>query len=194
MDISEREFMTTSEACHVLAVSKTVIKRMSDDGTLKTWKTPGGHRRLDRNAVLAIANEKFGKQSEEADKNDLKVLVIDDDPVVSTLFKGILDSSQVNFQLVTAKDGFDGLVKAGKQEYDIIFVDLSMPKLDGYEVVNTIRNSVQNQDVTIIVITAYDDSEIQLEKLPVDIVIMNKPLNIRIINQFIRYEARLLFQ
>lgn len=192
MEFSEKNYMTTSEACEVLGVSKTVIKRMADDGTLETWKTPGGHRRLNRAAVLKVAAENFSQQTKVEDTKDLKVLVIDDDPVITSLFKSIMEASKVAFNLVTATDGFDGLIKAGERHYDIIFVDLQMPKLDGYEVINTIRNRVKNNDVTIVVITASTESEINFKNLPTDIVVMNKPLNLRIIQQFIRYEVRLL--
>lgn len=192
MSFSERDFMTTSEACDVLGVSKTIIKRMADDGSLETWKTPGGHRRLNRDSVLKIAAQKLGNSGSPAIGKSIKVLVIDDDPVISKLFSGLLSAAEAETELVTVQNGFDGLVKAGEQKYDIIFVDLLMPKLDGYEVVNALRNSVANKHVTIVVITASHESDIDYKNLPKDVVVLCKPLNLNIIKQFIRYEARLL--
>lgn len=190
----DSDFMTTTEACEVLGVSKTVIKRMADTGELETWKTPGGHRRLKRSAVLQIAEEKMGgiKTASERKKRKVKILVIDDDPVMNEWFSKVLMSVGVANEMDYASDGYEGLVKSGQKNYDMIFVDLNMPKLDGYEAVNALKASEKNHDSTIIVITALRDSEIDRTRLDSEVACLTKPLNIEVIKQFLRYESRSL--
>jgi len=196
MSKTDNEFMTTTEACELLGVSKTVIKRMADTGELDTWKTPGGHRRLKRSSVLKIVEAKFGnsREPEVASKPDsraVNVLVIDDDPVVSQLFSALLSNIDIPYHLVTANDGYEALIKAGNESFDIIFVDLFMPKLDGYEVVNALKLSDQNKAATIVIITAVSAPEIDHNRLSKEVMVLNKPLNIEVVKQFLRYESRL---
>lgn len=188
----DNDFMTTTEACEVLGVSKTVIKRMADSGELETWKTPGGHRRLKRSSVLEVAEEKMGGvQPSPRGKKKVNVLVIDDDPVMLELFSGLLATLDTPTELVTAQDGYEGLVKAGQEHYDIIFVDLNMPKLDGYEAVKALSQSEKNKNSTVVIITALEASEINVERLPDEMIYLTKPLNMQVIKQFIKYELRL---
>lgn len=188
----DQEFITTTYACELLGVSKTVIKRMADDGELETWKTPGGHRRLKKESVLKVLQSKLGVTGGHAISNGVvKILVIDDDPTIRALLSSVVACVDFPVELIAAKDGFEGLLKAGEQEYNIILVDINMPKLDGYEVIQTIRNSSRNQEATIVLITASEESEIEFSKLPSDILVLTKPLNIPVLKQFLKYENRL---
>jgi excisionase family DNA binding protein len=111
----ENEYMTTTEACEVLNVSKTVVKRMADDGTLQTWKTPGGHRRLKRSSVMKVVAEKSsGNNAQKGSASSaVNTLVIDDDKVVCELIEKVVKNSGVDTEFGSAQDGYEGLVKAG---------------------------------------------------------------------------------
>lgn len=190
----DNEFMTTTEACDVLGVSKTVIKRMADSGELETWKTPGGHRRLRRSSVMHVAEQQNGLQvanSSRFKQGVVNVLVIDDDKVIHELFNAIVTNLNIPVNLVTASDGYEALLKAGQAQFDIIFVDLFMPKLDGYEVVKVLKKSEQNQSSTMVIITANSEPEIEKNLLPSEVMVLSKPLNIEVIKQFLRYESKL---
>lgn len=78
-----------------------------------------------------------------------KVLVVDDEKII---VKGIKFSLEQDDMVVdTAYDGEEALEKAKNNEYDIILLDLMLPKLDGYEVCQQIR---EFSDVPIIMLTA----------------------------------------
>ena len=186
------DFITTTEACDLLKVSKTVIKRMADDGSLDTWKTPGGHRRLRRSSVERVLAEKNGMVVPSAvATQDIKILVIDDDPVMTQVFSSLINKLDMQCELVMANDGYEGLLKAGQDNYDVIFVDLQMPKLDGYAAVNALKTNEKNKSATIMVITASELQDVDRSRLPDDISVLTKPLNFEVLNQFFRYENRL---
>ena len=185
------EFITTSEACEILQVSKTIIKRMADSGELETWKTPGGHRRIKRSSIEQKHQEQ-GVTKPQSESAPLKVMVIDDDAVIQKIFTSLInDSSLPNVDMVSAFNGYEGLIKAGQGVFDMIFVDLNMPLMDGYEAIKVLREYDNTKSSTIIVITANELSEIDRDRLPYDVVLMNKPLNLDVIKQFIQYEYAL---
>lgn len=186
----EIEFITTTEACELLNVSKTVIKRMADDGSLESWKTPGGHRRLKRSAVLKIMAQQNGVYKKDQDVVAIKALVIDDDLVVGEIFSQLTKNLDMNIDLVYKSDGYSGLLSAGQNKYDVIFVDLDMPKLDGYEVINTLTQQ-PDEDVNIMVITANSKNDVDMQRLPKGITVLTKPLDLQVLVQFLRYEYKL---
>ena len=88
------EFITTSEACEILQVSKTIIKRMADSGELETWKTPGGHRRIKRSSIEQKHQEQ-GVAKPQSESAPLKVMVIDDDAVIQKIFTSLINDSSL---------------------------------------------------------------------------------------------------
>ncbi|WEJ61841.1 response regulator [Thiomicrorhabdus lithotrophica] len=185
------EFITTSEACEILQVSKTIIKRMADSGELETWKTPGGHRRIKRSSIEQKHQEQ-GVIKAQAETRSLKVMVVDDDAVIQSIFTSLVkDPSLPAIDIVSAVNGYEGLIKAGQGVFDMIFVDLNMPLMDGYEAIKVLREYENTKSSTIIVITADGLNEIDRERLPYDVVLMNKPLNLDVVKQFMQYEYAL---
>lgn len=179
-------YITTTEACKLLGVSKTVIKRMADEGELETWKTPGGHRRLKRASVMhKMEEENIIPSSSQA----LKLLIIDDDPTTLKVLEGYAKSAGFDVEVTTALDGYHGLIQAGQGVFDLIFVDLNMPKLDGYGAVSALKALETTQSSTIFVITA--EEKVERDRLPEQMVVLHKPLQHDVIAAFMQYEYRL---
>ena len=66
-----------------------------------------------------------------------KILVVDDEPSLQEMLKDIL--SLADFNVVTANDGEEGLKMVYEASPDLIILDCSMPKLDGYEMLERMR-------------------------------------------------------
>lgn len=79
-----------------------------------------------------------------------RILLVDDDQQIREWLQ--MDLQFSGFSMDSAADGLDGLNKAQQNHYDLIILDVMMPKIDGYEVCKTIRAS--NKDVPIILLTA----------------------------------------
>lgn len=187
------EFVTTSEACEILGVSKTVVKKLADEGQLETWKTPGGHRRIRLSSVQeALANNQgLGALEQKNVKNELNIMVIDDDASIQKFFSALCNSFDYKINLTQAMNGYEGLMKAGERANSMIFVDINMPHMNGYEAVSVLRKFDHTKDTTIIVITADDLTSLDRKALPSDVVLLSKPLNIDVIMQFINYEYKI---
>jgi len=82
-----------------------------------------------------------------------KILVIEDELSIQKLLT--YDLTQAGYEVDNAYDGLSGLKKAQENEYDLIILDLMLPKLDGLEICKQLRK--ENNDVYIIMLTARDD-------------------------------------
>jgi adenylate cyclase len=85
------------------------------------------------------------------------LLVIDDDPVVRSMLSRSLEEG--GHQVATAKDGREGLDMARAEAFDVILLDVLMPGLDGYEVLEELRKDRTLRHIPVVMITALDDIE-----------------------------------
>lgn len=84
----------------------------------------------------------------------ISVLLIDDSNTIRR--SGEIFLSQAGAKVVLAEDGFDGLSKVVDHKPDIIFVDVMMPRLDGYQTCALIKNHRDFKDVPVVMLTSKD--------------------------------------
>lgn len=88
----------------------------------------------------------------------LKALVIDDSPTDARILANIL-SSQLQTEVEIAKDGLEGLGKLSDDHFDLVFLDLHMPRMTGVEVLKKIREWPNTTNLPVIVISASNDAQ-----------------------------------
>ena len=86
--------------------------------------------------------------------NGLKVLVIDDSKTIRRTAETLL--SKEGCQVYTAIDGFDALSKIADHQPDLIFVDIMMPRLDGYETCSLIKHNKMYRETPVIMLSSKD--------------------------------------
>jgi len=86
--------------------------------------------------------------------NGLKVMVVDDSKTIRRSAENLL--SKAGCEVVTAGDGFESLAKIAEYEPDIIFVDIMMPRLDGYQACALIKHNSQFKNTPVIMLTSKD--------------------------------------
>ena len=86
---------------------------------------------------------------------NVKVMVIDDSKTIRRSAETLL--KKVGCEVVTAVDGFEALAKITVHKPDIIFVDIMMPRLDGYQTCALIKNN-QNFKATPVIMLSSKDS------------------------------------
>jgi two-component system, OmpR family, alkaline phosphatase synthesis response regulator PhoP len=84
--------------------------------------------------------------------NTKKILVVDDEPHLVRSLTFIL--AKEGYELSMAADGEDALKKIAENKPDLIFLDIMMPKKNGYEVCETIRSLPELKDIYIIMLSA----------------------------------------
>ena len=82
-----------------------------------------------------------------------RIAIVDDEPNVRTLIRRILQS-QGNYQLFEASNGKDAVQMIVRENPNLILLDLMMPDMDGFQVMDVLQTKKETQDIPIIVITA----------------------------------------
>ncbi|HAZ48220.1 MAG TPA: response regulator [Cyanobacteria bacterium UBA11369] len=86
-----------------------------------------------------------------------KILVIEDDEYLRLVIERFLKSQ--GFNVLTAENGFIGLVLAKEQKPDLIVCDIKMPVLDGYGVLENLRKDFKIAKIPVFFISFYADEE-----------------------------------
>jgi twitching motility two-component system response regulator PilG len=89
-----------------------------------------------------------------AENVSLKIMVIDDSSTIrrsAEIFLG-----QAGYQVVLAEDGFDALAKMNDHKPALIFCDILMPRLDGYQTCALIKKSVKFHSTPVIMLSSKD--------------------------------------
>lgn len=106
-------------------------------------------------------------------QNDYKVLVIDDEAATLTMFRLFL--SAYGYKVLVAQDGESGLALVRKHQPEIVFTDLKMPIMDGFQVLKEIKRTAPRTEV--IVITGHGDMDLVVQALNLDATdFINKPI------------------
>lgn len=84
----------------------------------------------------------------------IKVMVVDDSRTIRSTAETLLGKE--GFAVVTAEDGFDALAKIASDRPDIVFVDIMMPRLDGYQTCQLIKNNKKFRDTPVIMLSSKD--------------------------------------
>ncbi len=90
----------------------------------------------------------------EENFESLKVMVIDDSKTIRRTAETLL--KKVGCNVITAVDGFDALAKIADNHPDIIFVDIMMPRLDGYQTCALIKNNTAFRSTPVIMLSSKD--------------------------------------
>jgi len=88
------------------------------------------------------------------DLQGLKILVIDDSKTIRRTAETLL--AKEGCTVFTAVDGFDALSKIADHHPDVIFVDIMMPRLDGYQTCSLIKHNASFRDIPVIMLSSKD--------------------------------------
>lgn len=86
---------------------------------------------------------------------DQKILIIDDEPHIRALLEQTLeDFEDEDVEILTAKDGEEGLELIEDEHPNLVFLDVMMPKKNGFDVCRTVKKEWEFDDVYIVMLTA----------------------------------------
>ena len=154
---SERELkmqtlLSTQQLAEYLGITAVTIRRKAARGEIPHIRIHG-RLRFDRQVIDRwLLDNSRGMR--------MQILVFDDDPTIGQLFSGIL-ASYKEFQLTVVSSGKEAIAMFARQNFDMVFLDLAMPGMNGVEVLAQIRSI--SPDIPVAIITAYSDSSILVE-------------------------------
>lgn len=114
------------------------------------------------------------------------ILIVEDEPDIQELLRTYLEDA--GYQTAVAGDGVVALALFGSQHFDLVLLDLMLPKIDGFGVCELIR---QQSQVPILMLTALDGEEQQLRGFGLDIDdYVTKPFSMPVLLEKIRVILR----
>lgn len=93
----------------------------------------------------------------ETHEKKIKVLLIEDEPEVLELYR--LKLTLDDYDVVAAVSGKEGLSKAFSEKPELIFLDIKMPEMDGFEVLKKLRQSSKTKNTPVVILSNFDEEE-----------------------------------
>ena len=155
-----KQSFSTSEVAKYCHVTADTIRKWAEAGRIRVFKTPGGHRRIRREDLLRFLRENSIPIHPELDDSGVKVLVVDDEKAVLSVIRRFLERAQTAFQIEVAMDGYDAGHLIATTHPDVVFLDLRLPGIDGFEVCRRIKASPEHANTQVIAMTGYYEPEV----------------------------------
>src|SRR2546428_13194808 len=89
---------------------------------------------------------------------DVNVLFIEDDPAVAEMYKLKLELD--GYRVTVAKSGEEGLDHAKSQVPDIVFLDIRLPKMDGFAVLENVRSDGVTRNIPVLILWNYGEEQL----------------------------------
>lgn len=174
------ELMTLEEVAEHLRVTKKTVYRLLERRSIPATRV-GRQWRFHKASI----DEWLRQRPVETAAN---ILVIDDDDTICSLFKDTLN--EAGHKVTTVNKSSEGLELIKDRDFDLVFLDLKMPIIDGAELFRQIRAVEPELPVTII--TGYPDSDLMMSALAHGpIGVMKKPFSssdiLSAVNNYIRF-------
>ncbi len=121
------------------------------------------------------------------------LLVIDDDPAQFQYYAEAL--SRFNLKIEHASDGYVGLRKISEQYYDLVLLDIAMPKMSGVELLRAVEQMPQITLPLTVIISSLDQKETMMEALSLGAsAYLLKPINVESLKNLVKQYTGLLEQ
>lgn len=84
-----------------------------------------------------------------------KILIVDDEPYIRLLLEQTLeDLEDEGVELLIAENGEEALERINTERPDLVFLDVMMPKMNGFDVCNAVKNELRIEKIYIVMLTA----------------------------------------
>lgn len=93
------------------------------------------------------------------DLNKKKILIIEDDSVLSSMYKTKFEAD--GLEVLSAANGVDGLKTAQKEKLDLIMLDIILPQIDGFAVLEELKKDPKTKIIPVIMLTSLGTDEDQ---------------------------------
>lgn len=152
--------LSTGQIAQYCGVHLRTVIRWIEQGHLKGYKLPGrGNNRVLKNEFIDFLTKQNMPIPEALSPNKKTVLIVDDDEKMANAISRVLRRDGWN--TIHASDGFQAGLAMVKHTINLITLDLMMPNINGFDVLETLANDEQLRKIPILVISASDDKDLK---------------------------------
>jgi excisionase family DNA binding protein len=158
------QYFTTFQVAKLLGVSPPAVVNWVNQELLKAHRTPGGHRRIAQHELVRFANEHHYPLPEDlrapSAAADWRVLVVDDEADFCDMVREYL-TIRGGFNVEVATSGFGAGLTVARFMPHVILMDIMMPDMDGFEVLQRLRSDPTTRAIPVVACTAFRDPELE---------------------------------
>ena len=182
-----KSIYTTHEVSRLLHVNPRSVINWIEQNLLPSYRTPGGHRRIRHDDLLAFLRKHQIPTPESLVEGKFNVLIVDDEQEIVEIMRVFLQR-QGGYEITSAADGISALIEVGRTKPDLLILDIMIPGVDGIEVCRRIKEDATNRSI-IIAVSGNAEHENDIIRAGAD-VFMVKPLDL----ERLQAEARRLLR
>ncbi|MFZ5478045.1 MAG: response regulator [Myxococcota bacterium] len=147
-------YFTTFQVAKALGVSPPTVVNWVNSGLLVAHRTPGGHRRIKREDIVAFAREHEYPLADEISAGNgspgsRKVLIVDDDPDFSSMVSQYL-TVKGGYEVEVAESGFAAGVAVARLKPQVILMDIQMEGMNGFEALRMLQDDPEMRNIPVV--------------------------------------------
>jgi len=155
-----KQLYSTHEVARMLGVHYTSIIKWVEEARLKAYTTPGGHRRLEAESIIAFCEEYNMRVPDELEVDEkVKILIADDDERILDVFVDTLKQASDRYEIYTATDGFNAGLTVRDIKPALVVLDIFLPQQNGITVCGRLKKDYP--DMKIIAVTGHGGAEVK---------------------------------
>ena len=167
--------LTVKETAQYLKLNYMTVYKLVQKGKIPVARV-GGNWRVNKEML----DQWLNAQSEVLERT---ILIVDDDINIRDILTEII--SEHGYKVVAVGNGEDAIKEVKKKHFDLVFLDLILPGLNGVEVMNTIK--ITDKKTVVVIVTGYGDDPLALRAMSLGpLVLIRKPFQIQDIEEILR--------
>src|SRR6267142_21443 len=170
-----KSIFTTHEVSRLLHVNPRSVINWIEQDLLSSYRTPGGHRRIRREDLLAFLRKHQIPTPPALVEGKFNMLIVEDEEEIAQIMRTFFER-QGAYQIATASDGITALIEVGRVKPDLLILDIMIPGVDGVEVCRRIKADSSNRTV-IIAVSGITENEDEIRQAGAD-AFMAKPIDL----------------
>ena len=159
--VAEPRFLTSHEVASLVRVSPSAVLRWIDQGLLKAFRTPGGHRRVTAHSLRSFLRSHQMPVPASLEQSAARILVIDDEPAFLRSVATVIRHTDVRAQVELCESPVSGLLKVGLWRPDVVLLDAYMPHMDGPEVCQRLKADPETAGIAVLAMSGRPSPELQ---------------------------------
>lgn len=179
-DFSIEDYCGTSYAAKLLGLSVATVQSLVEKGEIEAWKTLGGHRRIalrSINTYLEKSSKKIVRVQSSPDSR-LRVMVVEDDENARELYRCQFEEWDLPIDCTWMPSALEAMMDIASVRPDLLITDLSMPGVDGLEMLKALKRNSHLSDMQIVVVSGLSLQAIEARGgFPAYAHLLGKPIN-----------------
>lgn len=174
------DYCGTSYAAKLLGLSVATVQSLVEKGEIEAWKTLGGHRRIALRSINAYQgkNNRPIARTQASPSDRLRLMVVEDDESTRELYRCNFEEWDLPLDCTWMSSAIEAMMDISSMRPDLLITDLSMPGIDGIEMLKALQRNANLADMRIVVVSGLPPQVIKARGgFPAYAHLQGKPIN-----------------